>query len=253
LRDGFLASSGRFLESKVARVVHKIGISQQIIERAIRKRGRLHWFDQLDPARTAHIIIDMQNVFVAEGALVEVPTARSIVSNINAVNNELRKLGTAVVWVTHLNQMRDGKTDWDIYYRYQHHSGEAAARASNFQPGHPGARIYDGLVTTPQDFVVVKNRYSAFIPGSSSLERLLRSNNIENIIISGTKTNVCCESTARDGMMLDFKVTMLSDCNATDTDEEHRGTLENMVLQFGDVRTGDEIVRLLASYNKSGR
>lgn len=232
-------------------MVHKIEIRQEIVDRAIRKRGQFHWFDRLDPERTAHVIVDMQNVFVAEGAPIEVPAARDIVENINEVNAALRKLGTPIVWVTHYNQMRNGKTDWGIYYNYQHHSGESETRAAHFQPGHKGAEIYSKLVTAPSDFVVVKNRYSAFIAGASSLERLLRSNGIDSVLVSGTKTNVCCESTARDAMMLDFKVTMLSDCNATDSDEEHRGTLENMILQFGDVRTGKDAVRMLSTYSNA--
>jgi ureidoacrylate peracid hydrolase len=232
-------------------MVHKIEMRQEIIDRAIRKRGKLHWFDRLDPERTAHVIVDMQNVFVAEGSPIEVPAARAIVQNINDVNKELRKLGTPIVWVTHRNQVRDGKTDWDIYYNYQLRSDVSLDRIAHFQPGHAGSEIYSDLVTEPGDFVIVKNRYSAFISGASSLERLLRSNGIDGILVSGTKTNVCCESTARDAMMLDFKVTMLSDCNATDSDEEHRATLENMILQFGDVRTGKDAVRLLSTYSNA--
>lgn len=232
-------------------MVHKIEIRQEVIDRAIRKRGKLYWFDRLDPERTAHVIVDMQNVFVAQGAPIEVPQARAIVDNINEVNAALRKLGTPIVWIRHMTQVRDGKTDWALYYDHQLQNDVSSNRAVHFQPDHPGSQIYSGLVVAPSDFVVIKNRYSAFISGASSLERLLRSNGIDSILVSGTKTNVCCESTARDAMMLDFKVTMLSECNATDSDEEHRATLENMVLQFGDVRTGKEAVRLLQTYSNA--
>lgn len=226
--------------------MHHVDIRPEIRERALRKRGRLHWFDRLDPRATAHLIIDMQNVFVAEGAPIEVPKARDIVGTINRTNAGLRALGVPIIWVVHSNQNRNGMTDWGIYYQSQHRPEEAATRIACFQPGNSGSDIYPALVREDSDFVIVKNRYSAFIAGSSSVERLLRSNGIENVLISGTKTNVCCETTARDAMMLDFRVTMLSDCNATDTDDEHRATLENMVLQFGSVMTGAEIVTFLS-------
>ena len=94
---------------------------------------------------------------------------------------------------------------------------------------------------------MIKNRYSALIAGSSQLERLLRSLDIDTVLIAGTKTNVCCESTARDAMMLDFKTVMLSDCCAALSDDEHRAALENIFQQFGDVLTADEALRKLAA------
>ena len=66
----------------------------------------------------------------------------------------------------------------------------------------------------------------------------------DTLLIAGTKTNVCCECTARDAMMLDYKVVMLSDCTAALSDDEHRATLENMIQQFGDVLTADEVLSL---------
>ena len=77
------------------------------------------------------------------------------------------------------------------------------------------------------------------------LERILRSLAIDTLLICGTKTNICCESTARDAMMLDFKVVMVSDGTAALSDEEHRMALENVIQQFGDVLTTDEIVARL--------
>ncbi len=100
------------------------------------------------------------------------------------------------------------------------------------------------------DLRLFKNRYSALIAGSSQLERVLRGRGIETLLIGGTKTNVCCESTARDAMMLDFNVVMVSDCLAALSDEEHRGTLENVIQQFGDVLTVDEVLERLAAFKE---
>ena len=83
------------------------------------------------------------------------------------------------------------------------------------------------------------------MPGSSQLERMLRSLDLDTLLICGTKTNVCCESTARDAMMMDFKVVMVSDGTAALSEDEHRASLENIIQQFGDVMTVDEILERL--------
>jgi ureidoacrylate peracid hydrolase len=85
------------------------------------------------------------------------------------------------------------------------------------------------------------------MPGSSGLDTELRSRGIDTVLITGTATNVCCETSARDAMVLDYRVIMLSDANATWTDEEHAATLNNFLLFFGDVMsTDDAIARLVA-------
>jgi ureidoacrylate peracid hydrolase len=92
---------------------------------------------------------------------------------------------------------------------------------------------------------VKKVKYSAFIDGSSDLDAHLKSRGIETLLITGTVTNVCCESTGRDAMMLDYRVIMVSDCNASHSDEEHAASLNNFQIFFGDVMTSDEIVARL--------
>jgi ureidoacrylate peracid hydrolase len=108
-------------------------------------------------------------------------------------------------------------------------------------------RVWGDLVTAPHDLTIIKNRYSAFIAGSSGVERELRRRGIDTVLIAGTKTNVCCEATARDAMMLDFKVVMVSDCCAALSDHEHQASLETMIQQFGDVLTTEEIFARLDS------
>jgi ureidoacrylate peracid hydrolase len=96
------------------------------------------------------------------------------------------------------------------------------------------------------DLRAVKERYSAFIPGSSDLEARLREREIDTLLIVGVATNVCCESTARDAMMLNFRVVMVSDACAATSDAEHAAALGNVYLFFGDVQTTDEVVAILA-------
>jgi ureidoacrylate peracid hydrolase len=86
----------------------------------------------------------------------------------------------------------------------------------------------------------VKKRFSAFIQGSSGIEAHLRGRGIDTLLIAGTTTNVCCESTARDAMMLNFKVVTVPDALAAYTDAEHDATLATFYMIFGDVQTIDE-------------
>ena len=82
---------------------------------------------------------------------------------------------------------------------------------------------------------------------SSNLESILRARHIRNLVIAGTATNMCCETTARDAMMLDYRVIMVSDANAARYDEDHAAGLNSFYQSFGDVRTtGDMLDRVLA-------
>jgi ureidoacrylate peracid hydrolase len=97
----------------------------------------------------------------------------------------------------------------------------------------------------PEDALITKTRYSAFIQGASSLEQYLRDRGIDTLLVTGTATNVCCESTARDAMMLNFKVVMVSDALATHSDDEHNASLSAFYGQFGDVQSTDEALQSL--------
>jgi ureidoacrylate peracid hydrolase len=110
-----------------------------------------------------------------------------------------------------------------------------------------GLQLWEGLEIHPDDAHVTKTRYSAFIGGSSNIETLLRSKEIDTLLISGTTTDVCCESTARDAMMLNYKVVMVSDANAAFTDEIHTAALCAFYASFGDVLTASETIAALAA------
>jgi ureidoacrylate peracid hydrolase len=218
----------------------EILIRQQIVERVLARRGRLHLYDRLDAKRTALLVIDMQNAFVAPGAPVEVPAARAIVPTINRLAAELRKRGVPVIWVLHQNA-----DDWDGFFGVFVKPEARAAAAKALSAGSEMQKPWRELDIGPSDVNITKNRYSALIGQSSKLASILRERSIDTLLIAGTKTNVCCECTARDAMMLDYKVVMLSDCTAALSADEHRATLENMIQQFGDVLTADETLALL--------
>lgn len=224
-------------------MTHRVAIRDAIVQRVLARRGRLHLYDALDPRRTALLVIDMQNAFVAPGAPVEVPAARGIVPAINRLAAELRRRGVPVVWVLHENQ-KDGK-NWSGFFDVFVAPEKRAQAADALAAGSEMQRPWPELKIDGHDLRVTKNRYSALISGASGLEDLLRKRGIDTLLIAGTKTNVCCECTARDAMMLDFKVVMLSDCTAALSDEEHLATLENVIQQFGDVLSADEALALL--------
>ena len=215
----------------------------EIIERVLARRGRLHLYDRLDPRRAALVVIDMQNAFVAPGAPIEVPGARSIVPAINRLAAELRRRGVPVIWVLHQNAPDGG--DWERFFGCFIAPENRARAAKALSAGSELQRLWPELSAQPGDIMVTKNRYSALIPGASSLAELLRAKGIDTLLIAGTKTNVCCECTARDAMMLDYKVVLLCDCTAALSDDEHLATLENVIQQFGDVMTADDALALL--------
>jgi ureidoacrylate peracid hydrolase len=227
----------------IEEIMHKISVRQEIIDRVLARRGRYHWFEELDPRRTALVVIDMQELFCAPGAPAEVPGSREIVEPINRLTEELRKIGVPVVWCLHANTQSSGRSDWELFFNYIVADEVRAKTLESLAPGHQ--QIWSGLTVGVADITIIKNRYSALIAGSSGLERLLRSLDVDTLLIAGTKTNICCEATARDAMMLDFKVVMVSDCCAALSDDEHRAALENMIQQFGDVMTGNEVVERL--------
>ena len=223
--------------------MHKVEIRKEIVARVLARRGKLHLFESLDPKRTALLVIDMQNAFVAPGAPIEVPAARAIVAPINRLAKELRKRGVPVIWVLHENR-GDGR-DWAGFFDAFVAPGRRAEAAAALSAGAELQKLYPELESAPGDLRVRKNRYSALIGKSSSLEQELRQRRIDTLLIAGTKTNVCVECTARDAMMLDYKVVLLSDCTAALSDEEQRATLENVIQQFGDVVTSAEALHLL--------
>lgn len=223
--------------------MHNVQIRQEILDRVVARRGRVNIFEQIARGSTALVIIDMQNTFCAVGSPAEVPTSRGIVPNINALTPKLRALGLPVIWVIHANTQHEGKSDWEIFYNYIV-AGDVRERTLHSNSPKNQA-VYADLQVDTNDIIIVKNRYSALVPGASSLERVLRNLGIDHILIGGTKTNVCCESTARDAMMMDFKVTMLSDCCAALSDDEHRASLETIIQQFGNVMTSMQALEII--------
>jgi ureidoacrylate peracid hydrolase len=230
--------------------MHKVSISQSIIDRVVARRGREHIFDDLNPAKTALVVVDMQNGFMLpEVGHAPCRMAHKIVPNINRLAQVVRSTGGTVIWIQ-TAYTDETLTSWSTLYGMVGPKGEEKRRCS-LSVGGKGYELFAGLKVEPQDLIVEKKRYSAFIQGSSNIEEVLRARGLDTLLITGTVTNVCCESTARDAMMLNFKVVMVSDALATHTDDEHNATLSAFYGQFGDVQSTDEVLQSLERGDKA--
>ena len=206
--------------------MHDYVVPDSVRSRALRRQGKLVSHDTIDAARSALIVIDMQNYFVAEGFPLEVPVAREIVPNINRLATAMRDVGGTVVWVQ--TTATGGMERWGNHHRYTLSAEGARVRLANLDEAAEGFKLYPALEPAPGDARVKKITYSAFIAGSSDLDALLRRRGIETVLIVGTVTNVCCELSARDAMMLDYRVIMVSDANAALTGRRTRGDAEQL-------------------------
>jgi ureidoacrylate peracid hydrolase len=219
--------------------MHRLSIPQSVVDRVVAKRGREYCYEDLDPARTALVVVDMQNAFMLPGvAHALCPMAEKIVPNINRLAQAVRESGGTVIWIK-TTFTPDALESWSTYFEMVT-PAQGAKRVEALTADSKGHELWADLDVRPDDLIVEKNRFSAFIQGSSNLAEVLRSRGLDTLLITGTVTNVCCESTARDAMMLDYRVIMLSDGNASLTDDEHAASLNNFLIFFGDVMTTDE-------------
>jgi ureidoacrylate peracid hydrolase len=216
-----------------------------ILDRYLDARGRnRNIWDSIDPARTAHVIVDMQNGFMEEDAPVEVPEARNVVEEINRLSRAMRAAGGHNVFLR-FTTPADGPMAWPVFNERM--GAGIGAHRDAFQPGAHYWQLWDALDVQPEDALVEKHRFSGFTPGTSELDSHLKARGIDTLIISGTLTNCCCESTARDAMQLNYKVIMAANACAALTDEAHAGTLDSMALIFADLRSVEELEGMLST------
>jgi ureidoacrylate peracid hydrolase len=221
--------------------MHKIAIADSVIAQVKAQRGRLSRYDRLVGRQTALVVIDLQNAFMLPGMPVEVPTAREIVPNVNKLAAATRAAGGKVVWI---KMCLEGQSEaWRVFFD----GDPRRATLSELTPGSQGFELYADLDVRPEDATQVKKRFSAFIQGSSDIDRYLRAEGIDTVIIAGTLTNICCESSARDAMMLNYRLAFVADANAALSDAEHNATLTSILRVFGDIPTTDEVVALLSA------
>jgi ureidoacrylate peracid hydrolase len=193
------------------------------------------------PAKSAVLVVDVQNDYCEpEGALgkVGLPTgaAMAMIPTLQAFLTAARAAGTPVIFIQTNHTPETDSAAW---------SWRSGGISSAVCRKNTWGSEFTGVAPLPDEPVIVKHRYSAFI--NTRLDSVLRTYKIENLIMTGVSTNVCVESTARHGYMLDYNIVFLSDCTAAYSQEEHDGTLYNMRMHFGVVATSADVVAVWES------
>lgn len=217
-------------------ITHPSGIDQRIVDKVVARRGRLHAYEQLAPAKTALVVVDMDSATTRRMADTEI---MEIIAPINNIAAALREAGGVVAWVTTpIVKASDnfraifGENTSDMYEDEGKEGGE-------------GRTLWHELDAKPDDIYVTKSGSSALFPGKSNLDELLKQRGIDTLLIVGVVTNVCCYATAIDGATLGYKVTMVSDAmqgQSYGLGEAHMATFFRV---YGDVRPSTEVIALI--------
>jgi ureidoacrylate peracid hydrolase len=224
--------------------MHKLDLHPWFIERAKGLRaGRFNAYETMDGPKTALVVVDMQDYFVAESFPTSSPMAKEIAPNINRLAEAVRGAGGVVVWVQ--TEAPADPDDWAN--RREASSPEVwSFRQTSLAADGDGFPIHHACDVRPEDEIAIKYRYSAFIPYPSPLEDILRKRGIDTLLITGVATSTCCESTARDASMWGYRTIMVSDGNADQHEMLHNHTLGKFLGMFGDVQSTDEAIEKLS-------
>ncbi|MDP1616801.1 isochorismatase family cysteine hydrolase [Phenylobacterium sp.] len=217
-------------------MAHNWMIAEREYLRQESRRGRRHAYEHLNPTTTALVVIDMVPFF-AEANI----HCRDAITPINRLAAALREGDGVVAWVLPADAGAPSPHAIEFY-------GAQIAQtygASGGQ-GAPRDRLCPELAVMEGDVFAEKSAASAFFPGRCDLHDRLAARGIETVIIAGTVTNVCCESSARDASTLGYRVIFAADATATVTDAAHNAALYTIYRSFGDVRPTAEILDLIA-------
>lgn len=211
---------------------HAWHVAERELARHEARRGRRHAYESLDPRRTALVVVDMVAFFV-EGD----PVRLGIVPNITALADALRAAGGTVAWV--LPAVREEPTAWALGFY-----GPDVAR-TYAGSGHGG--LWHGFSPHDDDLVVEKTSAGAFFPGRCDLPDLLEARGVDSVVVTGTVTSVCVESTVRDASTRGYRVVLVADGCGDVSDEAHNATLRTVYRSFGDVRSTADVLGLLGA------
>lgn len=214
-----------------------------------------YMIDRIDPSRTAMIVVDMQNDFVAEGAKLRSEQAANMVSRLADTLKTCRAKGIRVIYTAHVHR-KDG-CDMGLFDDLY----PPIADRSSLVDETKGVEIFDALAPAPGEHVIKKHRYSGFF--GTDLDIILREWGIETVVISGTTTENCCHATARDAMFRNYKVIFLSDATGTfdypdvgqgamAAEDVHRATLTILAFSTAHVMTAAEFAGKIGSSRDAG-
>ena len=199
---------------------------------------------KVDPNHAALLVVDFQNDFAAADGVMDregfdLTMVQAIVPRLQQFVEQTRQAGLPVIFIRNIYNTDANWYLSDVFL-------EQAARARNGSytirpvcPPDSWAADFCEIRPTETDVIVTKHRFSAF--QDTDLDLILRSRRIRTLIMTGIATNVCVESTARDGFFRDYYIVFSADCTATYSQEDHYGTLRNIRRFFGEVVTAAEV------------
>jgi nicotinamidase-related amidase len=180
--------------------------------------------------KQAVLVIDMVKDFTDPTGKVSHKGAADIVPAIDSLVRQARRHSAIIIWV--IDQHRPDKPDWELDHVRPHCIG-----------GTPGVELAPPLEPTPEDYVIHKRRYSAFV--GTDLDLILRDNYVDTLFLTGTKTNVCIRATAQDAFESNYRVIVPHECVSTDKLHLHQANLEDISKYMGRVVSLEEAVALL--------
>lgn len=195
----------------------------------------------LEPSHTALVIVDVQNDFCHEkGAKAlrgtDMTAAQTAAAVIEKIVERARKAGVPIVFVQTTHCQESSSEAW----LSRPHGPRESGRPDVVQKGSWGAEFYR-VLPQADDIIVEKHRYSAFV--GTNLDDELRKRGIKSLLFTGVVTNVCVESTARHGFMLDYHVALIRDgCAGYGQPELEEATFRNIASGFGLVVSADEVI-----------
>lgn len=178
----------------------------------------------LEGPKTAFLVIDMQKAFVEPGAALRIAGAKATIPAINRALKAARQAAARVWWVE-----REYAADGSDMEKPRRKALEEKGVSGVLAPGSTGLNSVEqpeGLRKEPGDRTIVKKRYSAFF--GTDLDRRLREEGIETIVLLGTTTPNCIRSTCYDGISLNYDVVVLEPCCSSETPEIQRSNMEDM-------------------------
>jgi ureidoacrylate peracid hydrolase len=195
--------------------------------------------ERWDPRWSCLLVVDVQNDFVSpKGSCAQrgddVSAAIAMVPRLIRLIEEARRVFLPIVFVKTTHSEWTDTPSW-IFRKSQQKDLKTC------REGSWGAEFYEGISPLPEERVVIKHRYSAFI--NTDLNTVLKAKQIQSALVTGVATNVCVETTARDAYMFDYYVTMVEDCAAAYDPKLHENTLENIRRHFGLVASSKEIIQ----------
>ncbi len=189
---------------------------------------------QLTPHKSALLVIDMQRFFLDPASPTFTCGGLAILPIVKEVIGAFRNTHRPVIYTRHVHHP-DHLDSGIMAWWWEGMCVEGSAESE----------IHPDLIPDPREKVIFKHRYSAFY--NTDLETVLRCLKVEDLVVTGVMTNLCCESTARDAYYRDFRVFFLADGTATISEEMHMASLLNLSYGFAQVTTSDAISSQLAA------